>query len=72
MKRVILTAYEFDSLPGHFCCQGDGTGCNLQAALSSAIRNLLKSPQLKRKRFHNFRMTVSIGKRINPVSGQEE
>ena len=71
MKKVLVTGYQFDSLPGHILCRGRGEASNLRAAVAAGVREMLKSPELKHKQFHTFRMTVVIFKE-SPETGQKE
>jgi hypothetical protein len=62
MKKVLVTGYQFDSLPGHILCRGNGFGSNLRAAVAAGVRNMLKSPSLKHKQLHSFKMSVVVYK----------
>jgi hypothetical protein len=62
MKKVLVTGYQFDSLPGHVQCTAGAKASNLRAAVAFAVRDMLKSPELKHKQFHSFRISVVIFK----------
>ena len=63
-KKVFIDA-QFPDLKGNCYGTGRGEGSTLQAAIGSAVRDLLKTPKLRRKQIHSIKMTVMIS---NPVS----
>jgi hypothetical protein len=60
MKIAMIQA-RFDLKEGPVDVRGRGTGSSVRAATANAIRDLLKQPKLKHKRFSVFSATVSIG-----------
>jgi hypothetical protein len=59
MKHVRIDG-EFPELKGNIYATGDGTGSTVRAAFSRAVDSLFKQPNLKRKRIHNSKFTVTI------------
>lgn len=59
MKRVYIEAH-FPDLKGNCYGTGRGEGSTVQAAIGSAVRDLLKTPKLRRKHLHSIKMTLSI------------
>jgi hypothetical protein len=63
LKVVSITATFPELKGGNANQQGRGEGTNVRAAAGAAIRNLLKSPKLKAKRYSMFTATFSIGEK---------
>src|SRR5689334_14243919 len=61
MKTVTVHA-RFELIDAPLYVQGRDRGSNVRAAAANAIRDLLKQPKLKHKRFTVFTATVSIGR----------
>jgi hypothetical protein len=62
MTKVVTVIARFNELKIKYAeQQGRGRGSTLQAAMGAAMRDLLKQPGLKAKRFTTFTATVLIG-----------
>ena len=69
-KKVVHVSIEgyFPELRGATCRQrARGEGSAVRTATVNALRNLLRQPGLKRKRFTTITLRVSIGQRIENV-----
>jgi hypothetical protein len=60
MKIAIIDA-RFDLTAGTVYVDGRGRGSNVRAAIGRAVRDLLKQPKLRKKRFTMFTARVTIG-----------
>lgn len=60
MSKKVRIEAQFPDLKGNCYADGRGEGSTLQAAIGSAVRNLLKTPRLKRKQIHNITMKLFI------------
>lgn len=64
MKLAIVEAF-FPEIPSGKCyVTGRGEGSNAKAAISRAIGDALK--QVKGRRIHSFKATISIVEKIDP------
>ena len=60
--KVVTINAQFPELRGGSAHQtGHGHGSSLRVAFAAAGRNLFSQPKLKRKRFTQFTLTVSVG-----------
>jgi len=60
MKLAHVRGHQFDCLPGHIECSGNGEGSNLRAAVAAAVRDMLTDPALKHRKIHTFKITVVV------------
>jgi hypothetical protein len=62
VKEITLLAHGFDCLPGHVTLTGRGRGSSLRVAAMRAMENLFKSPELKRKRLTDCKLSLVVTK----------
>jgi hypothetical protein len=59
LKSVTIEGIFTDLEPKDMFQTGRGAGCNVRAAAANAMRDLLKQPKLKAKRFSVCKATIS-------------
>jgi hypothetical protein len=63
--KVVTIDAQFPELKGGAVNQmGRGEGGSVKAAMANAVRDLLKQPKLRKKRFTTFTAIVSIGQKL--------
>lgn len=70
--KVVTIEAQFPEMKGGACNQrGRGEAGSVKAAAANAMRDLLKQPKLRKKRFSTFTAIVSIGQRTVEEETQE-
>jgi hypothetical protein len=60
MKVVQVCAYNFNCLPGHSLISRCGSGYNVRAAVTAAVREIFRDPKLSHKRIVDFKMSIVV------------
>jgi hypothetical protein len=60
VKEVSILAHSFDCLPGHVTIRATGKASTLRVAGMRAVEKILSAPELKRKRYSDFKMTLVV------------
>jgi hypothetical protein len=64
--KVVATFPDvLDSVNIGIVLTGEATSSSIRSAVSRALAEILKSPELKRKRIHNINLTVEITNKEN-------
>ena len=62
MKKVIATAYQFDSLPGHVMVSAAGEGLKIKVAIQRAVEQIMQDPRVRGRHINSFKLAVVVSK----------
>lgn len=65
--KIATVQGEFAEIRGNNLAIGRGEGSTAKAAIARAIGDLLKQPNVRRKRISNFKATINISNREERV-----
>lgn len=65
--KIATVQGEFAEIRGNNLAIGRGEGSTAKAAIARAIGDLLKQPNVRRKRISNFKATINISNREEKV-----